>query len=173
MFRELLRHHVGYPSKTSLATPVETLFERHDQVIVKLAMDQLWPTTERRTAKSKTLANLHVKFAKDNVNGDGVGVDSVDSRRIKQIKLQPSNLYVPPSMQVIRDKPPYVTKKMRAWKRPDWMPEDAIQSIRASIAHYSRKIFNALAIKVDFSSGAPGNTLKLLNHATFCTVAAI
>ena len=63
-------------------------------------------------------------------------------------------------MNVIGNKPPQVTEKVRAWKGPDSMPEDAAERTRSSIADYAGKIFNALAIKMDFGIGALGNATE-------------
>jgi hypothetical protein len=43
-------------------------------------MDQLRPTAKRGGSESKTGSNLNVKFVKNNGNGNGIRVDSVDSR---------------------------------------------------------------------------------------------
>jgi len=58
------------------------LFKIHTDLVVELAVDGEWPSSQRYVTKGEFRSYFTIKFMKDDVNYNDVGIQAVDSRRI-------------------------------------------------------------------------------------------
>ena len=85
------------------------------------------------------------------MNGNGVGVRSVDSRRVKQIGDESTERLVTPPRESIREIPPGKLKEMRPGNRRNSPPKNSARLAGLTPRFWPRhgKIIDALRIKVD------------------------
>ncbi len=63
-----------------------------------------------------------IKLMKQDVNNDRVGIHTIDTRRVRDVRPKVRIVGVIPSHQVISDEPPYELEQMRSGDRWDLVP---------------------------------------------------
>ena len=93
-------------------------------------MKEQRPAFKRRAAKTQFGSYALIKLAEDNMNDDGVGIQAVDTRRVREIGSEFSVVVVSKPPEVIGEEPPDVFKKMGTGNLRDAMPKDGRFQIR-------------------------------------------
>ena len=79
MFRQLGGNKAGNTGERAGPTAVDSAFQGHHEAVIELTMEKTWPTRKWRIAKSQMGTHLQVKLMENNVNGNGVRIERVDS----------------------------------------------------------------------------------------------
>ena len=87
--------------------------------------------------------HLQEEFVKDDMHGDRIGIEGVNSGGIHQIKRKPVYSSIPPAADVIGKKPPNIANQMGATNRRDFVPKDTIRR-RTAVGDNTGQIFHAL-----------------------------
>lgn len=98
--------------------------ESHEEFVVELAMDKARPTSERQGTKSKFRFDPAIKFVKDNVNHNPVGIQAIDSWRIDEIGAKFTGRLIPLAPQLIGCKPPEIPEEVRPGKSGNPVPKN-------------------------------------------------
>ena len=103
-------------------TRVQMPFERNDQAIVNPPMDQARPGAHGISREAQLRPHLPNEFRENDMNRNGVGVETIGSRREHQIVPDFAKRAVPPSPNVIGREPPHKIPEMRSRKFRNPMP---------------------------------------------------
>jgi hypothetical protein len=122
--------------------------------------------------EAESWAHLPVKFGKNDVNRNRVGVEGVYPGRIEQIELEPANVAVPPALQVVSHKPPDITEEVWAAQARHPVPNDVTLCL-SRIANRLGEVFDRLSVKVNFNVRSRSKALKLLRKAALGTMTAV
>lgn len=115
-------------------------FQENDESIIKPAMQQPWPETNRISREFKFLVNAPQELTEDNMHGDHVGIEAVDAGTERAIVPQTPEMKVPAPPEMVGGKPPEIIEDVRSRQLRDAMPGDCCQI----------NIFDSLAIDVYF-----------------------
>ncbi len=89
-------------------------------------MDGEWPTSQGHGTEGKFRFDLAIKFMKNDVNHNHVGVQAIDSRRIDEIGADFAVTPIPPPLPLIGKEPPKVLEQMRSRNIGHFVPHDGI-----------------------------------------------
>src|SRR5579872_6216056 len=85
-------------------------------------MNDPGPSKNRILAQSQHIFEAFTKTGKNNVNGDGIGIQAIDSRGIHQVRND-APATIAPAPHVVGQKPPQVCEQVRAGQSGDAMPK--------------------------------------------------
>jgi len=102
-------------------------FERYDEFVVELAVDGARPTSQRQGSERQFRFDPTIKFMKNDVNHNHVGIKAIDSRRVDQIGTDSAGAPIPPPLPVIGKEPPEIFEQMRPGNVGDFVPDDGIR----------------------------------------------
>src|SRR6202007_1319791 len=162
----------GDGGKQDAPARINTPLEQANQAVIKASVKAYRPERDRGIMKGQAGTHTAIEFLENDVDRNGVCVQSVNSRRIEQIELESSNVAIPPALQAVGQEPPDIPKEMWSGYPRHSMPNDTVG--RASgIANHVGKIFDALGVEMNLGIRLFRKARKLLREATFRPVPAI
>ena len=124
-------------------------------------MHKAWPEPKGIISELQFRFDLPLKLGKDDMDRNGISVETIRARREDKVGIQATEMAVPPAPQVVRAKPPQEIREV--WRRNFGDPVE-LDSCEIDI-------FYSLAVQVDFEILVkPGDPLS---HAALGAVALI
>ena len=116
-----------------------------------------------------------VELMKNDVNDNGISVQTVDPRRIGKVGPSLCTPAVTPATQLIRGKPPQELHYVRSPNFGNLMPLDAAHRSPRSARTFNHvvHVFDTLGIKMNFPVELRGEALDLLHDAKFCSMTSV
>ena len=116
---------VGNAGEGDSLSAVSPALQEHQKQVIEPAMKNARPARNWRPEQFQLRAKLMVELMKNNMNGNRICIQCVDSRRIAQIEFQSTNSRIPPALDLIGQEPPKIGKKMGPTNAGDFVPENA------------------------------------------------
>jgi len=115
-----------------------------------------------------------LEATKERVNDDDIGVQTINSRRKKEVEAKSMNPPIPRVADRIQEKPREELEEMRTGKRRDFVPNDHTGVLRACDAWWGkRKVLNALGIEMNLAMLVAGKAFQHFCKGAFRAVAAV
>src|ERR1051325_1023453 len=173
IFLELAGHCLGNSGKGYSRFRIDSALERHDQAIIKNAMNRARPLKQRGAKETKFRADLFIKCMEDDVHRDRVRFGSVNSGRVQEVRNQAIKPCITPARELVCKVPPKKPQKMRSGNGgnlvPNGFPGGGSNWICLPGTHY-RQVCHALRIKVYFGVVKSGQTLEQFREHTLRAV---
>jgi glyceraldehyde-3-phosphate dehydrogenase/erythrose-4-phosphate dehydrogenase len=82
-------------------------------MVIKPPMNEQIPAQKGVSTQTQTTFHLAVKLREEHVYGDNVRIKTIGSRRVDQIEMKTADVTVPPTPEMVGDKPPAKRHEMR------------------------------------------------------------
>jgi hypothetical protein len=89
-------------------------------------VNQARPALKRNAIEGQFGPSSLIKLVKNDLDDNHVRIETIDSRRIHQIRSNSARVLVPP-LPVIGNEPPKVFEQMRSRNIGDFVPQDTIR----------------------------------------------
>src|SRR5579862_3609834 len=140
---QLFRRTPGREDQLRARIGVNTPLDENDNAIVGPAVKQARPEVNGIARKTQLVANAAQKLGKNDVDGDGIRIETIRARAEDDIVTQSADSAIPSAVNLVGSEPPEKVEEVRPRQFGNAMPGE---KLRIEILHI-------LAVNVDIEFG--------------------